>query len=280
MKIPKSIESAANKVSTYAAPARLLLFLLLLATLWLPIAAPIFLIFGDRSSTYLVVFLYCLFIWLIGVWGRNVVKTNKPYTHYGLVFNTNSGQSCLIGIGLGAAILFSLMQVQVGLGWQNWQVDVDWQGAILAGFLTGLGVGFAEELLFRGWFLTELNQDYGKERSLLICSILYAVLHFLKPLEFILASWVQFPGLVLLGICLVLARRLCRGSLGLAIGLHSGLVWGYYIVNTTHWLKPTQTVPEWVTGVNGNPLAGILGLVFLTVLATGLKFSSVKFSRS
>ncbi|MEE3717734.1 CPBP family intramembrane glutamic endopeptidase [Tumidithrix elongata RA019] len=276
MNLPKSFQS----VATYPAPVRLGLFLLLLATLWLPIAAPIFLIFGDRSGAYLVVFLYSLFIWLIGEWGRKVVKTNKPYTHYGLVFNASSGRACLLGISLGATILFALMQVQVFLGWQSWQGGADWQGAILAGLLTGVGVGFAEELLFRGWFLTELNQDYGKGRSLWICSILYAVLHFLKPIEFILASWVQFPGLVLLGICLVLARHLFKGSLGFAIGLHGGLVWGYYIVNTTHWLKPTQAVSELFTGINGNPLAGLLGLAFLTILAVGLKFSRVKFSRS
>lgn len=276
MKLPKNLQRLANTIATYPAPARLILFLLLLAAIWLPIAAPVFLIFGDRSSAYLVAFLYCLFIGLIGVWGRNVVKTKKPYAHYGLIFNLASGREWLLGLGIGVAVLFTLMQVQVFLGWQSWQAGANWQGAVLSGLLTGIGVGFAEELLFRGWFLTELNQDYSRRRSLVICSLIYAVLHFLKPIDFILAAWVQFPGLVLLGICLVLARRMCHGSLGFAMGLHGGLVWGYYVVNTTHWLKPTKAVPEIYTGINGNPLASILGIGFLAVLAIVLNFRSAR----
>jgi uncharacterized protein len=276
VKLPKRLLRLANQIAGYPAPARLILFLLLLAALWLPIAAPIYLIFSDRSSAYLIVFLYCLFIGLIGVWGRNVAKTKTPYAHYGLVFNFASGKECLIGLALGAVILFAMMHLQVFLGWQSWQTGANWRGAILSGLLTAVGVGFAEELLFRGWVLTELNQDYSRRRSLLVSSLIYAVLHFLKPIEVILASWVQFPGLVLLGVCLVLARRLCYGRLGLAIGLHGGLVWGYYIVNTTQWLKPTKVVPELFTGINGNPLAGLLGLAFLAVLAINLNFRSAR----
>jgi hypothetical protein len=57
----------------------------------------------------------------------------------------------------------------------------------------------------------------------------------------------------------------------MAIGLHGGLIWGYYIVNTTHWFKPTGIAPEWVTGIGGNPIAGIVGIAFLMAIAYALK---------
>jgi hypothetical protein len=56
-----------------------------------------------------------------------------------------------------------------------------------------------------------------------------------------------------------------------AIGLHGGLIWCYYIVNTTHWLKPTGVVPEWVTGISGNPIAGVMGIIFLSAIAIGFR---------
>ena len=67
-----------------------------------------------------------------------------------------------------------------------------------------------------------------------------------------------------------------KNSLGLPIGLHAGLVWGYYIVDVADLVTPAGTVPEWVTGIHGNPLSGALGVTLLSVLAslTWLKLRS------
>jgi hypothetical protein len=127
-------------------------------------------------------------------------------------------------------------------------------------------------MLFRGWILSELERDYSKNIGLIGCSLVFAILHFIKPLDVILATWSQFVGLVILSVALVLARRRCDRRLGVSIGLHGGLVWCYYIVNTTHWLQPTGIVPEWVTGINGNPIAGIVGIIFLSVIAIGFRY--------
>jgi hypothetical protein len=54
--------------------------------------------------------------------------------------------------------------------------------------------------------------------------------------------------------------------LGICIGIHGGLVWGYYILNVGNLLQYTKTVPDWITGIDGNPIAGILGLIFLYLL--------------
>jgi len=86
-----------------------------------------------------------------------------------------------------------------------------------------------------------------------------------------LRTWPQFPGLLLLGLILIWGKRRCQNRLGLSIGLHAGLVWGYYIINIGELVRYSGSVPDWVTGINGNPLAGAIGLLFLSVLAVGMR---------
>ena len=285
-----------QRLDSYPAPVRIILFLLTLLLMWLPIAAPLHLIYGESVGVGLTVLLYCGFLGLIGVWGRKVSQYPHPYRYYGLSFTKKNGLDFLGGWGLGTITLVIFYGLQVSLGWlavqtTSWQEPlparilpmlgvyfVDWQGAIAPGMLTSLGVGFAEEVLFRGWMLSELERDYSPRTALISASLVFAILHFIKPLDLILVTWSQFAGLVMMSLVLAIARRRCDGRLGIAIGLHGGLVWCYYIVNTTHWLKPTGAVPEWVTGISGNPIAGIMGLLFLMAIAIG--FTYLKNNRS
>ena len=138
-----------------------------------------------------------------------------------------------------------------------------------------MAVGWAEELLFRGWLLRELEQGSSATTALVGTSLIFALAHFIKPLDVILATLPQFFGLLLLGLILGWARRTSvlggnggtTTSLGLPIGLHSGLVWGYYILSVGDLLAPTAAVPDWVTGRDGNPMAGMLGVILLGGLA-------------
>ncbi|NUN64047.1 CPBP family intramembrane metalloprotease [Pseudanabaena biceps] len=277
-------------LNSYPAPVRIILFLLTLLLLWLPIAAPLYLIYGESVGVGLTILLYCGFLGLVGWWGRTIAKYPHPYRYYGLWFTQQNGREFLGGWALGTFTLIIFYGLQVSLGWLAVQtVDlpspwtprllpamggyfVDWQGAIAPGMLTSLGVGFAEEVLFRGWVLSELERDYSPRTALIFASLVFAILHFIKPLNVILATWSQFAGLVMMSLALVIARRRCGGRLGVSIGLHGGLVWCYYIVNTTHWLKPTGVAPEWVTGISGNPIAGVMGIGFLMVVAIGFRY--------
>ncbi len=274
-----------DRLNTYPAPIRIILFLLTLLAIWLPIAAPMHLIFGQAVGVGLTILLYSEFLGLIWFWGRKIAKYPHPFRYYGLFFTNKNGRDFLFGLGLGSAALLLFVFLQVGLGWltlqtSDWQNPlparllptigvyfVDWQGAIAPGLLTSVGVAFAEEMLFRGWLLSELERDYSKQTALISASLVFAILHFIKPLEVILATWSQFLGLVMLSVALVLARRRCGGRLGVAIGLHGGLIWCYYIVNTTHLIRATGVVPEWVTGISGNPIAGVMGIIFLSAIA-------------
>jgi uncharacterized protein len=66
------------------------------------------------------------------------------------------------------------------------------------------------------------------------------------------------------------------GRLWLPIGFHAGLVWSYYLLKVGELVQLTNRVPEWVTGIDGNPLAGVMGLLFLTGLAVYWRQRSAK----
>lgn len=178
----------------------------------------------------------------------------------------------------GAAAVAALYVIQLALGWGTWvpPMRIDLLRILLEGFGVALLVGLAEELLFRGWLLYELEQDYSPQVSLWLNAGLFALAHYVRPISVILETWPQFLGLLLLGIALVWARRIPllheksnnpRTNLSIAAGLHSGLVWAYYQVDVADLFTPTNAVPEWVTGIGGNPLSGMLGITLLGAIA-------------
>lgn len=245
--------------------------MLTLLLIWVPVAAPIYLLVGDRNlvSILTMVLLYGEFIFLLRLWGQKVYQQPQLLRSYGLQGTRQNAKELLSGLCLGLVITVSLFGLEGLLGWLGWQLlpNVALPRVILEGLLVALGVGFAEELLFRGWLLDELQRDYHPPVVVWVNAILYALLHFIKPLTEIIRTFPQFPALLLLGSILVWSKRSRKGRLGISIGLHAGLVWGYYIINVGQLIRYSGKVPEWITGIDKNPLSGVMGLLFLGVLA-------------
>jgi len=216
--------------------------------------------------------LYGEFIFLLRFFGKKVYRLSPVFPHYGLEVNKSSGFELVKGLLIGFLFTFTLFTVEYLLEWLSFQPPTkNGLQLILEGLLLGLGVGFAEELLFRGWLLTELQKDYRSVVAIWVNAIIFAFLHFLKPIEEIMRTFPQFPGLVLLGLTLIWAKQSHKGRLAIAIGLHGGLVWAYYIVNAGQLVKYSEQIHPWIVGVNGNPLAGIMGLFFLVVLGVWMR---------
>lgn len=259
-------------------PKRLGLFVLGLLLLWIPVALPIVLLLGTQSnltSILIGVTLYSALLGMVWIWGRWVWGLAEPFPTYGLQKNWQTGLDWVIGFGFALLSLAGFFGVEWLLGLAQLQHQpVNWLAVWLNGFLVGVGVGFLEELFFRGWLLAELRIGYGLRRAAWISSLIFALVHFLKPLNAILASWPQFPGLWLLGMLLVQAKQLRQGRLGLPIGLHGGWVCGITVVNIAGFIVYPQTVPKWITGIGGNPLAGMMGLLFLGLISLGFRWVS------
>ena len=260
-------------IASYPFPLRVIIFLLILLAIWLPLAAPIYLLVKDSNLATILTMglLFTEFLFLVPRWGKQVYGQTQLLKSYGLINTRKNGFELLIGLAIGLLLTFSLFAVQGLFGLVAWQNSDNLPRIIAEGLLSALGVGFAEELVFRGWLLDELQRDYNYRISLWANSLVFALSHFIKPVPAMLGSWPQFPGLLLLGLILVWGKRSRQNRLGLSIGLHAGLVWGYYMINIGQLVRYSASVPEWVTGVNGNPLAGAVGLLFLSVLAVGMR---------
>jgi len=260
------------KLRSYPAPVRIFTFTVILLLAWLPIALPLHWLIRDQNLANILtlLILYIQFIVLVRYWGQQVHRQHQVLRGYGLEFSRANGLYVLRGLGIGLGSIVLLLLVETIAGWIQWQVpSASTLRIIFEGLLVSLAIGFAEELLFRGWMLDELQRDYAPVVALWANAILFAALH--------LRIW-TFPALVLLGIALVWAKRshshMWLGKryqlLGLPIGIHAGLVWGNYIVEVGQLIRYSDRIPVWITGIDRNPLAGVIGVLFLGLLAFGL----------
>lgn len=259
-----------KKIAQFSAPVRLSIFIGVLSFLWLPLAIPIYWLLRENSnlasiSTMTLLFMELLWLWQF--WGKTVHGEVNIYTRYGLVRSGRNISEFLRGIALGVWLCLGLFITEALLGWiEVVAPEIGLLRVIAEGCLSAIAIATAEELLFRGWLLDELQRDYGKKICIWVTAIAYGVAHFLKPIEEVIRTAVTFPALVLLGIALVLAKYKHGDRLGICIGIHAGLVWGYYIVDVGQLIEYSDRVPVWVTGIDGNPIAGVMGLVFLAGL--------------
>lgn len=268
-----------RKAQQAPAVQRIILFLVVLLCVWLPIALPIYLWVADPNwqSILAMGILYIEFLLLVYLWSRWVDPIPHLFKYYGVRLTQANRLEFLAGLCIAVAGLLGLFTLEELMGWVNWRrLPPSITQVLLEAVLVGFGVGCAEELFFRGWFLSELQRDYSSNRSAWINTLIFAILHFIKPLGEILRTWVQFPGLVILGLTLVWAKYATYGRLGLSIGLHTGLVATFYVLNVGQLVEYTQSVPAWVTGIDQNPLAGMMGILFLSGIGFWLRRRSLR----
>ena len=196
-------------------------------------------------------------------WGED-----RPWRRLGLAGSRAAAlRAWLGGLGQALVLLAGVTVLLVLLGQARWSGRLGLAEALNALALL-VGVGFAEELLFRGWLWGELELELGERRALVWQALLFAAVH----------PWHQLPapaavglfgGVFLLGLALAQQRRVDRGLLWGAVGLHGGLVGGWFALQAG-LLELTPSIPLWLGGSGGpgapNPLAGLpgwLGLVGL-----------------
>jgi MYXO-CTERM domain-containing protein len=172
----------------------------------------------------------------------------------------------LSGLAKAALLLTGVVAVVLlgGLGHWTGQLGVP---QLLNALALLVGVGFAEELLFRGWLWGELEQMLGGRRATALQAGLFALVH----------PWYRLPaleaiglllGLVGLGLVLARQRRCAGGSLWGAVGLHGALVGGWFALQSG-LLQLAPTAPAWLIGPGGsgaNPIGGVLGWLGLGLL--------------
>ena len=257
---------------------KVITFFIIWGAIWLPIAIPVALLIHWRPNKpisvkqklILIASLYP--IAPIIIWLTTKIE-NTSLANYGLNWQPNIFLSFTIGLGLGIISLTIVFILESLLGFIQWQ----WLNSqlllpvILPILILGMGIAITEELVFRGFILNQLEIDYTYWLAATISSLIFALLHLIwSPKE----TLPQLPGLWLMGMVLVGARLVDRGSLGLAIGLHAGWIFSLSCVDSSELITYTDKNKAWLTGINQQPLAGLVGIVSLLLTALILWFFS------
>lgn len=204
------------------------------------------------------------------LWGASRLA-GIAFSSYGLDWKWTVLKSLVIGLGLSILSLIIVFISQWRLGWVEWHLEnlPQLRQQFLPILVLGLWIGVTEELIFRGFLLNTLGKDYSVTFAAAISSIIFAILHLVWDQKDTLP---QLPGLWLMGMVLVLARKLDGGSLGLAWGLHAGWIWGLTCLDSAALLSYTDKGPIWITGLRQKPLAGVAGIICLIMTAICLQW--------
>ena len=275
MSVPLSfLESSANTLLGFLKDTPVFLvmaFFIVWVSCWLPIVAILAITLNwqihkslqPEQKIPLLVSLYLLVPLIL--WGFQWLKLGS-FPDYGLVGKVSIFGSLFLGFGLGVFSLAMVFFGQICAGWcylEKSHVKLI-PSNLLTISLVALFVGGIEELVFRGFLLTKLEQNYSIWLAAIISSSIFAVLHLVWEQKETLP---QLPGLWLMGMVLVLARLADGNNLGIAWGLHAGWVWAIATIDTAGLITYTDHISEWVTGKNKKPLAGLTGI--MSILATG-----------
>ena len=251
------------------------LFIPLLYTLgWLS-AVPLTLLGlpAERVSLTGTVLSFVLFLLVMPRWAALRWSEGQPWKRLGLVARKPRARvknviSLGIGLLMSTALIGLIVSLLVFTGNGSWRGNLEIQ-AMLNCLLLALGVGFAEELIFRSWLWEELTKILGSRGGLLSQAVLFSLVHTRFNLGFGPMLGL-LTGLFLLGLILALLRLRDQGSLWGCIGLHGGLVGGWFLAHQ-NLLSIDPNAPIWLVGPGGpnaNPLGGLIAILSLTAIGS------------
>ncbi len=194
--------------------------------------------------------------------------TNQDEAAYGWIGDFSILYSLFMGFGWGVVSLVFVFGCQLYFGFCKFKLSnlESVPSTLFSIMLVALLVGGVEELVFRGFLFTQLEQIYSVWIAAIISSLIFALLHLVWEQR---ETTPQLPGLWLMGMVLVLARFADNGSLGLAWGLHAGWVWSIASIDTLNLVDYTDDQKyEWITGKNKKPLAGVAGIFCIGITGT------------
>ena len=225
----------------------------------------------DQVSLTGTVLSFVLFIALMPRWVAVRWSAEQPWAALGICRANPQEQpapaaALLKGLLIAAGLLTVITSVVLIEGSGDWRGEVE--GSHIANaVLLCLGVGFAEELIFRSWLWAELNRMMGSRRGAVAQASIFSLVHTRFNLGLGAMSGLLI-GLFLLGMVLAKQRQADLGSLWGCIGLHGGLVAGWFLLQSG-LLQLSTNAPSWLVGPGGNapnPMGGALGLISLLIL--------------
>ncbi len=270
--ILKPIEIVSKKVLIFR-PRILstILFIPFLYVLGWILAKPLFFIGLGKENISLIgtIFTFSLFVISIPKWFEIRWGFNNPWQIVGIksIDKKENRFFYLLKGFLYSIILLSLILIPIiNNQWGNWSGNLSSE-TLLNSLLLIIGIGFAEELVFRGWLLEELKNQYGLKKAIVFQALVFSIVH----IGFDMPAWQMISiifGLFLLGIVLSIIRIKDQNSLWGCAGLHGGLVGIWFLINNG-LVEISKDAPIWLIGpgnINTNPLGGFYGITLLIMM--------------
>ena len=232
------------------------------------LASPILLLDLEEESISLLgtIFTFLLFVISLPKWFEIRWGTKNTWQLLGIKKfkrDRNFIFYFLRGFLLSAFLLSLIIIPIIATKWGYWLGRLSPEVFINSIFLV-FGVGFAEELIFRGWLIEELKNQFGLKKAIVGQAIIFSIVH----IGFDLALWEMISiltGLFFLGILLGLIRLKDNNYLWGCIGLHGGLV-GLWFITNNGLIAISKDSPKFLIGpgiTNTNPLGGIFGIALM-----------------
>ena len=235
------------------------------------LVTPIILLGVDKESLSLIgtVITFLIFLFLLPKWFEIRWGLKNTWKLLGLTRIESNKKNQIFyffkGFLLSAILISLILTPIIGTQYGYWIGKISPDIMINAIFLL-LGVGLAEELVFRGWLLEELKNQFGLKKAIIAQAFIFSTVHigFDLPLLQMISI---LTGLFFLGILLALLRLKDNNSLWGCIGLHGGLV-GLWFITNNGLLFISKDSPKWLVGpgsVNTNPLGGLFGISIMII---------------
>lgn len=200
----------------------------------------------------------------------------RSFASLGLTWDRRAGRDLLFGVGLTGLLMGLIFLAEGAFGWLHlrgfaWDTMTAGRvfGMLANALLLWVLVAWNEELLFRGYLLTNLRDGMGTTWAVVLSSLLFAAAHVSNPHM----GWPALLGLVLAGFFLA-DGWLTTGRLWLPIGLHlgwnlfEGTVFGFPVsgLSLPRLIVTDIHGPSLITGGAFGPEAG---LILVPALALG-----------
>jgi len=237
---------------------------------WL-LANPLILIGVEKEKISLIgtILTFLLFVISMPKWFEIRWGLNGTWMLLGINKNNKSDKRILFFMRglLYAIILLSLILIPIICNeWGYWLGRLSPE-ILLNSILLIIGIGFAEEMIFRGWLFEELKIQYGFKNAINLQALIFSIVHLGLDMPFWQMISILF-GLFLLGIVLSLIRVKDHNSLWGCVGLHGGLVGIWFLLNNG-LIEISKDAPIWLVGpgnINTNPLGGFYGISLLLMI--------------
>lgn len=211
----------------------------------------------------------------LATWGARRWLDRRPFRDLGFIVDHHAWRDLAFGVLMPGALFGAIFLVQWAVGWLELRGTALDGGAafpallaLLDWFVIFILVGYAEELLSRGYHLQTFIEGLNLPLGIFLSSAVFAVLHVFNPHSSVLSTL----GILLAGYFLAYGW-LRTGQLWLPIGLHigwnffQGPIFGFPVsgLDAFHLLQHEVAGPQLITGGRFGPEAGLLGYLAMGI---------------